>query len=783
MKTASTKKTVLLVFASMFSILSFGQVYQKVGNGLSVPSNYMYGENITTHNGNVYVSYSGYNGSLSTTISMVERWDGLAWHQYPQLVGIEISDIEVYNNDIYVSSRNYSTGGNVYKFDGTNWVPVFANLTGFVNSLEVHNGKLVCAGAFTESTSSAQNLLGYDGTSISTYPPIGQYDSIQNMKIINNEIWVMGYFYGSNLADTASIKRLAGGMSWDYPIIAHKPVDLYSDCFNVFEYNNKVYSFESAGLYEVRNDTAHFITNKYSQSVAEHNGKMYFANGWGTMDLFDGTTVSSIAGSPMDVGAVVSENGFLYGAFSDTNKINGQDYNHVFKTNAQFGLMQGITFVDKNANCTYEASIDEPVSRMRLSSTSGPQVNFSSDKKGDYQVALTPGNYVFSQGKAFVSLNKYLIPDCNSASSVPIAVGQNVQKDFVLKHDGTLDLESKISAYRGVWARQGFTEYYKLKLSNPGIAVNSPLTLTLTVPSTVSFVSSVPVASSVSGNVYTYTFSSIAEREEIEVELRFKIDLTQNPIGSTIEYYSSVSSAATEVDYANNHDTIRLGVIAACDPNDKTPSVDKALPGLSSLDYHIRFQNTGTDTAFKVVIADTLESYLKVEELTINDASHDYDFKVLDGNVLVWTFDNILLPDSGANQIESQGYVDFTIGVDNTLPIGSIIDNDAEIYFDYQPAVHTNHAKTAIVMWLSSEEIETQNLNLSVYPNPAKEVLNVKNSESVDLEFQLLNNAGQIIQEFKVKANQVEQIDLNSLSTGMYILKSNKDSYKIMVSQ
>ncbi len=365
MKTSLRKKMGVVIMASILSITSFGQVFQKVGNGLSTSSSYTFGEKAITVNGEVYVGYE----NSSTNNSIVERWDGLAWHQYPKIKYSTILDIEVYNNDLYVAARNYITGANVYKFDGTNWVPIFSNLSGAVNSLEVHNGVLLCGGSFTEGTSLAKNLVGYNGSSISTYPPLDQTDSIQNISIINNEIWISGQLGGYSSSDTVQVKKLAGGTNWVHPAIAHNPPTAWSYGHLVFQYNNKVYSSESGGLYEIRNDTAHFISSVSANSVAEQNGNIYMAQRWGNQSLylFDGTSVVQVLGAPKLVRAVTNANNLLYGVFSDTGKVNGLDYRHVFKGSPSYGMMHGKTFVDNNGNCTYEASVDEPTRMMRIS--------------------------------------------------------------------------------------------------------------------------------------------------------------------------------------------------------------------------------------------------------------------------------------------------------------------------------------------------------------------------------------------------------------------------------
>ena len=115
-------------------------------------------------------------------------------------------------------------------------------------------------------------------------------------------------------------------------------------------------------------------------------------------------------------------------------------------------------------------------------------------------------------------------------------------------------------------------------------------------------------------------------------------------------------------------------ITGSYDPNDK-----QAVPvGLTdahyvlagtSIDYTIRFQNTGTDTAFKVVLVDTLDSSLDISTFMQGASSHPYSLKVSGkGNpILTFTFNNILLPDSNVNVLASNGFVSFRINAFSDL--------------------------------------------------------------------------------------------------------------------
>ncbi|HRD54711.1 MAG TPA: T9SS C-terminal target domain-containing protein, partial [Flavobacteriales bacterium] len=91
-------------------------------------------------------------------------------------------------------------------------------------------------------------------------------------------------------------------------------------------------------------------------------------------------------------------------------------------------------------------------------------------------------------------------------------------------------------------------------------------------------------------------------------------------------------------------------VVGSYDPNDKllSPAVltpDEVTLGETPIAYTIRFQNTGTFLADRVVITDTLPDGLQWNSVAMLDASHPFNW-FLNNGVLHFIFDDINLPDS-----------------------------------------------------------------------------------------------------------------------------------------
>ena len=172
------------------------------------------------------------------------------------------------------------------------------------------------------------------------------------------------------------------------------------------------------------------------------------------------------------------------------------------------------------------------------------------------------------------------------------------------------------------------------------------------------------------------------------------------------------------------------------DPNDKTGfplgvSTKHFIEPNQDLDYLIRFQNTGTDTAFKVVIQDILDKNLDASTLRLGVSSHTYTTQWKGKDTLSFIFDNILLPDSFRNEAKSHGFVRFKIAQKQDLPIGTILKNQAGIYFDFNEAVITNTTfhtvgKDFIPSIVSNiNKLDALNYNVSIAPNPVVQSLNI----------------------------------------------------------
>jgi uncharacterized repeat protein (TIGR01451 family) len=235
-------------------------------------------------------------------------------------------------------------------------------------------------------------------------------------------------------------------------------------------------------------------------------------------------------------------------------------------------------------------------------------------------------------------------------------------------------------------------------------------------------------------------------------------------------------------------DNVCSAIIGAYDPNDK-----QGLPfGYKSqhfieqnqdLEYTIRFQNTGTDTAFTVVIRDTLSAFLDIPSIRTGASSHRYTWAIDDKNVLVFRFDNILLPDSFRNKLGSQGFVKFKIKQLKDNALGSVIRNSAAIFFDFNAPIITNQTFHTIgkeFLTVRIEEINKKELSkINVYPNPFSQTTTIELESNTPLSktliFKVLDATGRVLRQEKFVGNQLE-FDRKGLPAGFYLFTIESDN-------
>ena len=241
----------------------------------------------------------------------------------------------------------------------------------------------------------------------------------------------------------------------------------------------------------------------------------------------------------------------------------------------------------------------------------------------------------------------------------------------------------------GDFMSPGFSVYYLLHYKNSGTVAISNSIVKFLEPALVSTIDFYPAPTSLSGDTLLWNLGTLNPLDDGYIVVLDSVSATA-ALGSLAVAKAWIEPLAGDNLAADNESTSTDTIIAAYDPNHKSVSPDIIHPSYTGyLEYVIRFQNTGTDTAINVLLTDTLSNFLNSTTMQIISSSHQYVFWVENG-VAKWYFENILLPDSIADEPGSHGFVKFRIKTDTNLNNGLQIPNSANIYFDFNTAVVTN---------------------------------------------------------------------------------------------
>ena len=428
------------------------------------------------------------------------------------------------------------------------------------------------------------------------------------------------------------------------------------------------------------------------------------------------------------------------------------------------GTVSGSSWYDVNSDCVRDAG--EVGIPFRVFAVEPGGYSALTHGDGSFHLALPDGNYTIAQ------TDPTLVPICPATQPAPFTINSApITMDFANGSTVPLDLATWLSSTP---ARPGFNFSLSGLVSNPTPQVSGPITATLTFDPALTILNATPAPISVVGNVVTWAWPAFTSFQSRNVSLYFNVPVS-TPLGTVLSAMLSVTNTLPESNTANNNYANERIVTGSFDPNAKEAVTSSGsssglyLIGTDEyLDYTIQFQNTGTDTAFTVVVTDTLSTGLNMGSFQQGPSSHPYtvDFKA--GRVVQWTFSNILLADSNTNEAASHGLTSFRIKLNDPVLPGTTIENTANIFFDYNAPVITDPC--VVVTTLGAGIAEQGNVpELLLTPNPTNGVVMVRLSDDRyqggTLHVRSLD--GRLVKQQRMTTARTS-IDLNDLRAGAY---------------
>jgi len=363
---------------------------------------------------------------------------------------------------------------------------------------------------------------------------------------------------------------------------------------------------------------------------------------------------------------------------------------------------------------------------------------------GNLPIYLLPDSLVtFTNSEGFY---QFFVPDGNYAlqATTTRCWERNVPtpiESFIVRKDTIINRNIAFSdnaAYQhtqvriqSARTRCGFEVPFLLSIENDG-CIPSSGQVALVLDELVTFVEAQPMPTNINGDTLLWNYTSLNSREIMSIPITMTIAgpefLGEILQLKGISYVENIVGDLEESSIFNYPSEIRC----AYDPNDKLVHPSRVNDPITAydqnytlfeeqLEYTIRFQNTGTDTAFNVIIRDTLDKNLDWTTLQPILSSHTYATTLTKDGALTFSFPDILLPDSTTNEPLSHGFVTYKISPKQGLLEHTTIENTASIYFDFNPPIVTNTIQNVMVSELPKttpiNDI-TIKQNIKVYPNP-----------------------------------------------------------------
>ena len=462
---------------------------------------------------------------------------------------------------------------------------------------------------------------------------------------------------------------------------------------------------------------------------------------------------------------------------SRTKRVNGcyavSDTATVKRKNCGKGKMiRGYVYEDLDNSYSFSPTKDRVFANVKV------------QLRGSNQFAFTDSKGLFTIQPALVNLKSVYYIDVvdadyfASSSSGISSTNDTLYSEAYLRTYklSTSDLALRIESGR---SRPGFTIPLYFNIENQGKLTNGG-TLSVTLDNAFTYSSASKTPKTINGKTLTFVVDSLASSLNQTITVYATL-ATTTALGSTVNTTASLTTTKTDANLTNNTLAFTSTVSGSFDPNDisvtpKGVGTKGAIRDTAKLDYTIRFQNMGTDTAFTVVVKSKLPNGVDFSKFQMLNASHNYSLSVKN-DTIIWTFNNILLPDNKVNEPRSHGLIRYKIHQKTGNVTGTEIKNSAAIYFDFNAPVITNEVLNTIdntVAGIESESNLAEN-GAILFPNPSEGQLFIQAKESGLLK--MYNSLGSLAltSAYEKETN----LNISALPKGVYFYQLEGAQHKV----
>ncbi len=322
-------------------------------------------------------------------------------------------------------------------------------------------------------------------------------------------------------------------------------------------------------------------------------------------------------------------------------------------------------------------------------------------------------------------------------------------------------ITGQMESYVGGWLNRGFCRFLNPLIINSSCQpFVGEISITLDPNLNLNAGTIIPVPDNVVGNTVTWQQVTLMAGDYFLPEIETCVPLSVQ-CGDT---------SFVEIAFDGNTQTHWPVVLCSYDPNDKQVSpkgsgVEGYIQNTEKLTYMVRFQNTGTAPATFIHILDYLDENIDILSLEVLASSHQMVLGIHDRQ-LDFFFENINLPDSASDLAGSQGFVIYSVDMAPGLSTGTVVENTAHIYFDYNPPIVTNTTVNTIDNLVGLINVEKVGLN--VYPNPSTDHILLTGVKQGD-HIEIVDVRGGLVKA--VQMGESGLIDVSNFNSGIYVLR------------
>jgi len=209
---------------------------------------------------------------------------------------------------------------------------------------------------------------------------------------------------------------------------------------------------------------------------------------------------------------------------------------------------------------------------------------------------------------------------------------------------------------------------------------------------------------------------------------------------------------------------------------------DLIITPATDIEYTIFFSNiSSTDTVSRVVIRDTLPQWLDPSSLEMGPASHPFTYSLYGQGMLKITFDSIgLLPAGNGDVFASQGFIKLRLAQKAANPVGTVIENQVAVYFDYFEPQQTNTEVHVVgcadyfsegCLLVSVDEEPASHYGIKVYPNPLEEsaTFECESCPEGKVELRIFDLMGRVVRVSTYNSSISFVFNRQGLAPGLYM--------------